>query len=58
MIDEILFFEIEYDILDVAIFALLNQRGCPMAFMSRTLQSSELNYYIVAKKATAIIETV
>ena len=37
---------------------MLNHRGRPIAYMSRTLQSSELHYPSVEKKATAIIEAV
>ena len=37
---------------------MLNHRGRPIAYMSRTLQSSELHYPYVEKEATAIIEAV
>ena len=40
------------------ISATLNQAGRPVAFISRTLQDSELLYPAVEKEDTAIIEAV
>jgi hypothetical protein len=42
-IDETLPFVVESDASDVALSATLNQGGLPVAFMSRTLQCSELH---------------
>ena len=57
-IDESLPFEVECDTSDVAISAAFNQGGRPVAFMSKTLQGSELKYHIIEKDAMAIVEVV
>ena len=43
---------------EVAVSAMLNQSGRPIAFMSRTLQGNRLQYPPVEKEATTIIEAV
>lgn len=55
-VDENLPFVVECDASDVAVSIVLNQGGRPAAFMSRTLQGSELCYHIIEKEANAIIE--
>jgi len=57
-IDELAPFIVECDASDVAVSATLNQRGRPVAFMSRTLQGSDIHYSAYEKKATAIIEAI
>ena len=49
-VDENLPFLVECDTTEVAISAILNQGGRPVAFMSRTLQGSELHYSAVEKE--------
>jgi len=51
-------FEVETDVSDFALAAVLSQDGRPVAFMSRTLSACEKRCSAVEKKATAIIEAV
>ena len=48
----------ECDTLEVAVSATLNQDGRPVAFMSHTLQGSEVGHPAVEKEALSIIEAV
>ena len=57
-IDENLPFTVECDTSETAVSVTLNQGDRPVAFMSRTLQSSELHYLAIEKETTAIIEAV
>ena len=57
-IDENCPFVVESDASDVAVSATLNQRGRPVAFMSRMLSGSEKHYHPVEKEATAVIEAI
>ena len=57
-INESLPFDVEWDASDVDISAALNQSGHPVAFMSKTLQRSELKSHIIENEAVAIVEAV
>ena len=57
-VDERLPFVVECDASNRAISATLNQGGRSVAFMSRSLQGSEIHYPAFEKEATAIIEAV
>ena len=57
-IDEGIPFVVECDASETTLSETLNQGGRPVAFMSRTLQGSEMHYPPVEKEATAIIEAV
>ena len=57
-IDEDAPFVVECDASEVTISASLNQKGRPVAFMSKTLSKSEQGYPAVEKEALAIIEAV
>ena len=57
-INESIPFVVECDASEVAVSATLNQNGRPVAFMSHTLNKSELNYPAVEKEALSIMEAV
>ena len=57
-IDESMPFVVECDASGTTLSPTLNQGGRPVAFMSKTLQGSELHHTPVEKEATAIVEVV
>ena len=57
-IDEEVPFVVECDASETKLSATLTHGGRLVAFMSRTLQGSEMHYPPVVKEATAIIEAV
>ena len=57
-VDENTPFTLETDVSDVAVSAVLQQNGRPVAFWSRTLNSNEKRYASVEKEAAAIVEAV
>ena len=57
-VDENAPFTLETDASDVAVSAVLQQNGRPVAFWSRTLNSNEKCYASVKKEAAAIVEAV
>jgi len=57
-VDETVPFVVECDASDVDVSAVLNQRGRPVSFMSRTLHGSELHYPACEKEASAIMEDI
>ena len=57
-VDETVSFTLETDASDVALSAVLQQDGRPVAFWSRTLAPNEKRYASVEKEAVTIIESV
>ena len=57
-IDEDKPFVIETDASNVALAATLNQEGRPVAFFSRSLSKSKINYPSIEKEACAIVESI
>ena len=50
--------DVETDASDFCIAATLNQRGRPVAFLSRTLNPNEIRHHAAEKEAAAIVEAV
>ena len=57
-IDKSKAFVVKCDAAGIAISTTLNQRGRPVAFMSRILQGGEVRYPAIEKEATAIIKVI
>ena len=57
-VDETVPFTLETDASDVALSAVLQQDGRPVAFWSRTLAPNEKRYASVEKEAAAIVESI
>ena len=57
-VDKIAPFTLETNASDVAVSAVLQQNGRPVAFWSRTLNSNENRYANVEKEAAAIVEAI
>jgi len=57
-VDETVPFVVECAVSDIAVSAMLNQRGCPVAFVFRTLHGSELHYPAYEKETTATVEAI
>ena len=57
-VDEIALLTLQTNASDVAVSAVLQQNGRPVAFWSRTLNSNKKRYASVKKEAAAIVEAV
>ena len=58
VIDEKAPFLVETDASNIALSAIPNQNGKPVAFFSRSLHKAELNHSRIEKEAAAIVEAV